>query len=258
MLSFCARRPPVRQLAPADLAGLVALQEAVHADCPPGFLQPRSEAELIGHLDGTRGVAYGIAKGGALAATALLTLPNPAEAGESLEAEIARRGVTIAAGLRERVGQEDWARATGFLGHAMVRRDARGRGYQRALFTALLAHAAAANLRWVFSGVHLANAASWRNLLALGMAIVVVRPDPGHPMIGLIRAVGAPALASDAGDRLTVAAHEPSQHQVALMSGYVGRSIGATGIVYEKILPGVLSSDSPLRRSVGMHRGIVP
>lgn len=258
MLSLDAKRPPVRQLTPADLARIVSLERDVRSGCPADFLRPRSESELAGYLDGTRGIAYGIAKGGVLAASALLTLPNPAEPGESLAEGIAKRAVIIAAGLRERISEEDWARGTSFLENAMVRREARGQGYHRALLAARLAHAAAAGMRWVFAGVHLGNAASWRNLLAHRMAIVVTRPDPRHPMIGLLRALGAPALASDAGDRLTVAAQEPSQHQAALMRGYVGTSLGPNGIVYEKLLPAPSRADAGSGRAGELRHGIVP
>jgi hypothetical protein len=254
-MSIAATPPRARQLAPADLNGLLDLQQAVAADLPAGFLRPRSASELAGYLDGTRGVAYGISDGGALAATALLTLPSAAEPGESLEAEIAKRGVVFSMRLRERISARDWTRATCFLENAMVRREARGRGYQRALLTARLAHAASLDMRWAFAGVHLHNAVSWRNLLAHGMAIVVVRVDPQHPMIGLIRSFDASAVATDPSDRLSVAAHEPSQHQAALLDGYIGVGIGADGgVIYQKLLPAVARSAPPARQGAGEPR----
>jgi hypothetical protein len=241
-----AEMPRVRQLASADLPAIVELQQSVLADLPAGFLRPRTANELAGYLDGTRGAAFGIEDGAGLAATGLVTLPSASEPGETLATEIARRGVVYSAGMRERISDEDWMRGTCFLGNDMVRRAARGRGYQRALITARLAHAAAADMRWAFSGVHLGNAASWRNLLAHGMAIIVVRFDPRHPVIGLIRAVSAPSIATDASDRLAVAAHEPSQHEAAVKAGYVGVRRGANGaVVYEKLLPSVARAAVP-------------
>ena len=237
-MSIADKPPRARQLTPADLGAILVLQQSVLADLPPGFVRPRTERDWASYLDGTRGVAYGISAGAALAAASLLALPTAAEPGPSLDAEIATRGVVLSAGLRQRISDEDWTRATCFLGNAMVRREARGRGYQRALIEARLAHAAAAAMRWAFSGVHFGNAVSWRNLLAHGMAIAVVRGDPRHPMLGLIRGYDASAVVTDAGDRIAVAPHEPSRHQAALQDGYIGVRVAADGdVIYEKLLP---------------------
>jgi GNAT superfamily N-acetyltransferase len=239
-MSISASLPRVRQLTRADLSGILELQQAVAADLPAGFQRPRTASELEAYLDGRRGVAYGIGEGGALTASSLLTLPRADAPAETLDAEIARRGVVFSKGLRERISELDWARATCFLENDMVRREARGRGYQRALVTARLAYAASLNMRWAFAGVHLRNAVSWRNLLAHGMAVVVLRFDPRHPVIGLIRSFDAVAIATDPSDQLSVAAHEPSQHQAALLDGYIGVATAADGgVLYQKVLPSV-------------------
>jgi hypothetical protein len=237
-MSSLSDAPRPRRLAPADLPAILALQQAVLADLPAGFVRVRSAAEWAGFLDGTRGVVYGIAGAGALSAAALMMLPSAEAPGEPLEDEIAKRGVVFSRGLRARISERDWSRATGFLGNAMVRPEARRRGHQRALIAARLAHAAAAGMRWIFSGVHLHNGTSWRNLLAQGLAIAALRADPRHPLLGLIRGIDPLAVATDAGDRRRFAAHETSQHEAALVEGYLGVGTTPAGsVVYERLLP---------------------
>ena len=221
-----AAPPPVRRLTVADLAAVVELQAAVADGLPPGFLWPRTERELSHYLDGTLGVAYGIAEGGALLAASLLRVPD---GGHPLPGPRFRH-----------VPEADWARHACFLANTMVLPAARGRGHQRALVGARLAHAASAGMRWMCAGVALRNSVSWANLLVKGLAIADIRCDLGYPIIGLLRAVGAPELASDPNDQVVVGAHDHVRHQAALQAGYLGTCLAPGGaVIYRRMLTGV-------------------
>jgi uncharacterized protein YqjF (DUF2071 family) len=75
-MSTTADSPFVRQLTVTDLSAMVALQEAVTAKLPVGFVRSKTESEVRAYLDGTHGIAYGMVEGSALLAISLLRIPN--------------------------------------------------------------------------------------------------------------------------------------------------------------------------------------
>jgi GNAT superfamily N-acetyltransferase len=207
---------PIR-LSPRDLPAMLALAAAAAPTLPPGFVLPRGAAELDAYLSGARGAAFGIARGGQLLAMALLRLPHPNEAPPP--------------GLRfPRVPAADWPGGCCGMEAALVHPAARGRGFQRALLAARLAHAGRAGARWAIAGTRLANVPSWRNLLAAGFAIVGQRHDMGAPLIGLLRGVAAP-LDTLPADLLLVDAADAMGHDAALAAGLVGVALEADGRV---------------------------
>ncbi len=215
------RLPRLRRLAVDDLAAVVALHDLVAAPLPVGFVRSRSASDLLAYLDGRLGVAYGIVGRGVLLAVSLLRLPVAAHPNEGPAFPL--------------VPAADWPLHACFLENAMVRPDARGRGYQRMLFDVRLAHATAAGMRWLCGGVRLQNTVSWRNLLAKGMVIAGMRVDPGFPVIGVLRSTDGLAPASDPGERVVVGATDAVRHRVALQSGYVGvRATAAGTVVYQR------------------------
>jgi hypothetical protein len=222
---MAVRSPVIRQLAMPDLLDVLDLEGAVTARLTPGFIRLHDESEVRGFLDGTRGAAFGVVEDGALSAVSLLRMPSAAFPNR------------VTAVPFPRVPVDDWALGACFLENTMVRRSARGRGFQRLLFEERVAHAARAKMKWVCSGVHLDNTVSWSNLLAKGMAIVGIRFDLGHPVIGLLKALdNEAALASDPNDHLLVELGEAKRHEAALDAGYVGvRPIGDT-VVYQRLL----------------------
>jgi len=58
------------------LTDIVELQATVTAELPVGFIRSKAESELRAYLDGTLGVAYGIAEGTALVAMSLHRRPR--------------------------------------------------------------------------------------------------------------------------------------------------------------------------------------
>jgi hypothetical protein len=201
---------------------MVALQEAVIADLPVGFVRSKAESEFRAFLDGTRGISYGIVEDNALLATSLLRIPdkNHPNAGSPFPL----------------VPEEDWSVCACFLENTMVLPVARGRGYHRILLRARLSHAASAKMRWICAGVHLQNSVSWTNLLARGMAITGIRCDLGYPIIGLLRSFDTLALPSDSNDQVWIRAQDPSQHQAALQDGYIGVRLASDGaVIYQRL-----------------------
>lgn len=230
--------PRLRRLAAEDLAAIVELQRAVCAGSAARFIAPKDEAELARFLDGTLGAAYGVAEAASVVATALLRLPGAGPSAPSLKEALASPGVVMASGLPERIAEGDWARRTAFLENAMVLSAARGRGYQRALLDARLAHVRRAGMRWVFAGVNFWNTISWSNLLRRGLAIGGIRFDRAEPILGMLHALDAAALASAAGDRISVKYDDVSEHRAALERGYVGVLAGARGdVIYQRLSP---------------------
>jgi GNAT superfamily N-acetyltransferase len=225
----------VKQLATADLADVVDLQAEVTAGLPAGFVWAKDEDRLRGYLDGRLGAAYGIVEGAALVAMALLRLPDPAHPNPGPRLRL--------------VPEEDWPLRACFLENAMVRPAARGRGHQRALIEARLAHAASTGTRWACTGVRLRNAASWANLLAKGMVIADSRLDLGPPILGLLVPLQDPkALALDANDRRSVDARDHAGHRRALEAGYVGvrASADRAAVTYQRLRPSRASKGSAL------------
>ncbi|HEX6012463.1 MAG TPA: hypothetical protein VFY87_11805 [Geminicoccaceae bacterium] len=212
----------MKRLTVADLAAVVELQAAVAVGLPAGFIWPRAERGLGAYLDGTLGVAYGIAEGDALLAASLLRVPDG--------------GHPLAGPRFRHVPEADWARHACFLANTMVVPAARGRGHQRTLVDARLAHAASTGMRWLCAGVALRNSVSWANLVARGLAIADIRCDLGYPIIGLLRAVDAPELTSDPSDQDVVGAHDHVQHQAVLQAGYLGACLAPGGaVIYQRI-----------------------
>lgn len=207
-------------LAPSDLAAIHALHAAADP-LPPGFLQPKTDAELLAHLAGQGGAAHGIVLDGRLVACALLRLPDAAHPNPS-------PGFPL-------VPKADWKLLACGMEHALVHPDARGRGFQRALLAARLVHAARAGMRWACAGVRLANQASWRNLLAAGFAIAGQRHDFAAPLLGLLRPVAAP-LATGMDDARRVAPQDAAGHDAALAAGLVGVALDETGdVIYRRV-----------------------
>lgn len=215
--------PLVRQLSIADLPAMIRLRAVVAAGLPNGFLWPKTESQLGTYLDGTAGAAFGIDDDQGLAALALLRLPGDAPP------DLHPRFPVIP--------DEDWPRRACALESTVVSPAARGRGYQRALVDARMAHATSLRMRWACAGVRLENAVSWANLLARGMAIVGIRFDPGYPIVGLLRPLAPHALRLEPNDRVSVGAADPSRHQAALERGYVGVRLDADrAVIYERLI----------------------
>lgn len=208
-------RPEPRLLTPNDLPAVLALGQAAGGALPPGFLVPRSEAEIAARLAGEHGAVFGIVEQGVLLAMAMLRMHHPGEP-QRLRFPM--------------VPEADWPQGCCGMEHALVHPASRGRGFQRALLAARLAHAATVGARWAIAGTRLANAASWRNLLAQGFAIVGQRHDMGAPVFGLLRGVTAP-LATWPDDLLRVDAEDATGHDAALAAGLVGVALGADGRV---------------------------
>lgn len=222
MSTGASELPAVKRLASGEAHAVLALQSAVAAGLPPGFLFPKTEAEFRAYLDGSLGGVWGIVEGGALLAAALLRVPDEARPNPAPRFRL--------------VPEEDWPLHACFLQNSMVLPAARGRGYQRALLGVRLAHAAACGMRWACAGISLQNRVSWANLLAEGMVIADMRLDLGHPIIGLLRATDPSALASDADQRRTVHADDPAQHQAALRDGHVGvRLASDRSVIYQRL-----------------------
>jgi ribosomal protein S18 acetylase RimI-like enzyme len=207
-------------LAPRDLAAIHALHAAA-GPLPPGFLQPKTDAELLARLAGQGGAAHGIVLDGRLVAVALLRLPDAQHPNPP-------PGFPL-------VPPAEWPLLACGMEHALVHPDARGRGLQRALLAARLEHAARAGMHWAFAGVRLANQASWRNLLAAGFVIAGQRHDFGAPLIGLLRPVAAP-LATGAADAGRVAPQDAEGHDAALGAGLVGVALDDAGdVIYRRL-----------------------
>jgi hypothetical protein len=212
----------LERLETTDLANVLALQDAVSAGLPPGFIRGKSKSELRSYLDGTLGVAYGIVEEGALWAVSLLRVPDEDHPNEGLPFPL--------------VPDEDWPLYACFLENAMVLPAARGRGHQRAMFDARLAHAIQAEMRWVCGGVQLENAVSWKNLLGKGMVIAGIRFDLGSPVIGVLGSFDPMALATDSSDQVRVSAPDHARHRAALSDGCIGVRVAADGaVIYQRL-----------------------
>jgi GNAT superfamily N-acetyltransferase len=222
-MNIAVRAPVVRQLAMPDMLDVFDLEGSVAALAPQGFIRPKDDGEVHGYLDGTLGAAYGVVDGMGLSAVSLLRLPSEAHANGGLTPF-------------PRVPAEHWQHHVAFSENTMVRRAARGRGYQRMLLDARIDHAERAGMKWVCSGVHLDNVVSWSNLMAKGMAIVGIRVDYGYPVIGLLKGFQPGALASDPTDHVLVSLADAKRHEAVLDAGYVGvQPIGDT-VVYQRLL----------------------
>jgi hypothetical protein len=221
-MSTTANAQFVRQFTVADLPAMVALQEAVTAKLPVGFIRSKTESEVHAYLDGTHGVAFGIVEDSALLAISLLRVPDENHSNAGLPFPL--------------VPEEDWSLRACFLENTMVLPAVRCRGYHRILLYARLSHAALAKMRWICAGVHLQNCVSWANLLAKGMAIAGIRFDLGYPIIGLLSSFDALALTSDSSDQVSIRRQDPSQHQAALQDGYIGVRLASDGaVIYQRL-----------------------
>lgn len=226
-----------RRLGPADLPAALALQARATDGLAPGFVIAKDAAALAPYLDGSRGAAFGIG-GARLDALALLRLPTAAH--PNPVGPVAFPIVPAA----------EWPLAVATFENAMVDPGARGRGLQRVLIAARLDAARAAGMRWAAAGIRLANVASWRNAIAGGFAAVGVRPDPGQPIFGLLRALdGGAALATDPRDRLAVAFDDAGGHAAACADGRIGVRLvdHDRALVYER--PCAMPAAIPLPRT---------
>jgi len=220
-----AETPLLRKLNNADLREILAIQEAVLPDLPEGFIFPKDEAQLCTYLDGTRGVAFGIAQGGTLAAISLLRLPSAAEPNPATPFPFPL------------VPEADWPRHASFVEYTLVRPEARGRGYHGALWEVRVSHAAGAGMRWLCAGVALENVVSWGNLLAKGMAVVGMRTDLGYPLIGLLKPLRRPPLRGNPRESVEVPLRETSRHRALLGAGYIGvQRTSAGNLIYQRLI----------------------
>ena len=239
-MSTIADSPFVRLLTVADLPAMVALQKAVTAKLPAGFVRSKTESEVRAYLDGTHGVAYGIVEGSALLAISLLRVPDENHPNAGLPFPL--------------VPEEDWSLCACFLENTMVLPAARGRGYHRILLRTRLSHAASTKMRWICAGVHLQNSVSWANLLAKGMAIAGIRFDLGYPIIGLLSSFDALALPSDSNDQVSIRAQDPSQHQAALQDGYIGvRLVSPGAVIYQRLSSRGMRPTTSMRSEVSQR-----
>jgi GNAT superfamily N-acetyltransferase len=215
----------LRQLDIADLDAIRRLQSDIRTVLPAGLMQCKDEHELTPYLDGTTGAAFGIFDR-VLLAMALVRVPSAAHPNllpplpfVPLENDIATRYTAV-------------------LEHAMVHPAARGRGYQRTLVDARVAHATTHGMQWLGAGAQLGNVASWRNLLASGLAIVGIRMREGRAYIGLLRPLLEGALVSSAADRRLVRADDADAHLRAQEAGYIGTRLNSSGfVVYQRHVP---------------------
>jgi GNAT superfamily N-acetyltransferase len=220
-----AESAQLRQLNPGDLDAIRRLQRDVRAVLPAGVLQCKDEHELTPYLDGTMGAAFAIFDR-ALQAMALVRVPSAAHHNllpplpfVPLENDIATLYTAV-------------------LEHAMVHPATRGRGYQRKLVDVRAAHAKAHGMQWLGAGVQLGNVASWRNLLASGLAIVGIRMREGRAYIGLLRPLSENALVSSTADRRLVRADDADAHLRAQEAGYIGTRLTFSGlVVYQRHMP---------------------
>jgi len=213
---------PMRRLAPADLGDVVALQDAVTAVLPQGYVRRMSDGDLRAFLDGSAGLAYGYGAPGALVCMSFLKIPSARHPNPG--------GMPFPI-----VPAEDWERHAGFVANTLVLPEARGRGYQRALLDRRLVDAKAAGMRWLCGGAHLENVVSWRNLVARGFVVAGMRRDYGFPVIGLLYGYDPAALAADPDDALRIPLRDLSAHEAAFAKGYVGVGIDADGsLVYQR------------------------
>jgi predicted GNAT superfamily acetyltransferase len=207
-----------RRLDMSDFAELAALQREVAAGAPQGFIRGKSDDDLAAIVEGRAGAAYGVRARGELIAAGLLTFPGPTPKG---------------APPFPRVPPTDWSTRVAFFDNAVVRADMRGRGLQRALFDARLAHARRAGRVWFCAGVHAGNIASISNLLKRGMAIVGLAFFHGYPLFAMLRAEDASALATT-GAGVHVAAHDVVAHERVLGGGMIGEGIVDGAVVYRR------------------------
>jgi GNAT superfamily N-acetyltransferase len=201
-----------------------ALAQEINQALPTGFMQTRSKHELLSFLDGTRGIGHGVFELDRLVAIGFLQTPT---------AESPNQGETF-----PKVLAQDWPLHAAFLTNTMVLPSARGKGYQRALIATRLQAAEQAGMRWVCTGVHVANTTSWRNLLAQGFAIVGCRVESGQTdrsVLGLSVSMDKTALRSDSSDPRWIEAGDWVAHHRALEAGYLGISMNDKDqVVYQR------------------------
>jgi hypothetical protein len=208
----------VRRLSLHHMDAIERLQYEVSIGLPEGFVRNKTRQQLTAYLDGTLGGAYGIFEQGGLSAMGLLRIPSSAHP---------HGGPPF-----PKVPAADWPLHAAFLENSMVSLHARGRGHQRALIDARLAHAAHAGMRWACAGVHLANVASWSNLLAQGMAMVGSRTEPGgYSLVALLRGFGETALQYHPDHHHLAPMHDVFAHQNLMEAGYVGVRLTPEGLV---------------------------
>jgi GNAT superfamily N-acetyltransferase len=207
-----------RRLDITDFAELAALQREVAASAPQGFIRSKSDDDLAAIVEGRTGAAYGVRANGELIAAGLLAYPGPPPEG---------------APPFPRVPPTHWSTRVAFFDNDVVRADMRGRGIQRALFDARLAHARNAGRAWFCAGVHSGNIASVSNLLKRRMAIVGLAFFHGYPLFAMLRAEDASALATT-GAAVHVAAHDIVAHERVLGGGMIGEGIVDGAVVYRR------------------------
>jgi GNAT superfamily N-acetyltransferase len=211
----------VRQLERGDMLRIARLTAAVRADVPQGYLRDKPQDELLGYLNGTRGVAFGVIEAENLVAMALLKIPS-----EPYPNDISDPFPFIE--------PEHWRVGTAMLEYAMVLPSARGRGLQRRLMQARLNQAAAAHMQWACTGMVFRNTVSFTNALRCGMTIVGTRVNGNVPVIGLLKpltALVSEQLRTDANDELHVSMQDFAQHVAALNRGYLGIGVTRAGVV---------------------------
>lgn len=207
----------LERLYPDDLPDLVALQAAICAEFPAGYLQLRSPHRLGELLAGQGGLAFGLRQGGQLLAAGLLRLPGPP-------------GVRL---TFPGVPPHDWPGAAALAEGALVAPEARGLGLQRRLLDRRAAAAASRERRWLCAATRLENGASWRNLLRAGFRLVGIREQGGVTQIALLRPLRTACFLLEERIDRRVTAADATGHAEALAAGLVGTALdGEARITY--------------------------
>ena len=132
----------MRLLTIDDLPHIIELQRAVAAELPEGYIRPKTESDLRAYVEGPIGAQHSGVCRPRFASDSLLRIPN----------EWYPNCASVPFPL---VPRDDWPLRACFAESTMVLPGARGRGFQRALRSARLLHAASAQMRRGCAGVHL-------------------------------------------------------------------------------------------------------
>lgn len=217
-----ALRPTVRLLRAGDAARLQRLHADSAGSFPAYWMRSRSAAELAGYLDGTRGLAFGVIEQDQLLSVGLLRLPSPTQpnSGDPFP----------------RIPAADWRLDTAVLDGALVHPAARGLGYQRVIIERGRAVVADLGLRWLAAGVHLANVASWRNLLRHGFAITGTRQQETGTFLTLLTGGDGGRLATDEARSVRVRIDDAQGIALHLAEGYAGVALDHHHLVCSRLV----------------------
>lgn len=146
-----------RRLGPGDLTAVAEFRTAIFANLPdPDMYVPEDPGFLEAHLDGSRGLVFGLYVEDRLAACAILGLPGP---------DMPNFGADL------KLPPGDLGRVA-HIASSMVDPAFRGWGLQKRLFNYRLQMAAGAGRTLLLARVANSNPVSWRNMLKCGMQAV--------------------------------------------------------------------------------------